>query len=226
MVEIRGAKVFVIPYEVDLRLSELGLEHDVLESAVRQGELQRKLATPFDPPATGGFNAWARTVRSLRESLYGRGWIPNDRLNLSTVVNPAKTIAVAVSSADENTGKVGDADPRTRHSRGSATFAAVDRNARQGELFPELMVYEHSDLPSDIATWWLLFSSEADELRAELSLPTGMTEEGHFERFTERIILGVIEPGNEPFAEPLPETLPETPAVGGPPIEVRVERRA
>ena len=66
----------------------------------------------------------------------------------------------------------------------------------------------------DRATWVLLFHSDGKEIRAELSLPDSIGEDGHIDGWRERIILGA-----QPFDD---EIAPATPDFGpDPTIDVR-----
>jgi hypothetical protein len=181
--------------EVDARLSSLGLERQVCEDAVRQGELQRRLASPLDPPAAPGFSAWSRTVRALREALVPRGWDAEDN-GISTVVNPARTVAIAVATGDGSTGKPGP-PPRTKQPRGPATIAAVHRN--QMSLFE---LFDPSAAESPISsrtptTWLLLCRSSPSGLMAEVSCPDAIGNDDRVVAWSERILLGAIERGTD-----------------------------
>src|SRR5215204_1343494 len=112
------------PLERKKALASLGLSDELLSVAITKGEVARDSCTDNDPPNAPGFDAWAKTVRALRDTLIPKGWTRNDDAMLSTVVSPDGKIAVLVVAGDEG---VGDADkvPRTKYPRGAATSAAV-----------------------------------------------------------------------------------------------------
>lgn len=185
------------PYDAETRLAQLGLHSAVLVDSLRQGELQRRMASPLDPPSAPGVAAWARCVRALRENLLPSGWVPNDRHNLSTVVSPDGRTAIAVATGDEDTGDPDPASrPRTKYPRGSTYVHAIERNV-QLELFPNLG-RRRGEVTDETVTWVLLRRSTSDAIFAELSRPVDMGEDGRVNEWAERIILGKIELGPAP----------------------------
>jgi hypothetical protein len=179
-------------YDVDRRLAELDLKRDVLIDALRQGEFQRRNASPLDPPISIGITAWGRTTRALREGLVPLGWTPNDRFNLSTVLSPNGRVAIAVASGDEDTGDTSpEAQPRTRYRRGATYKRALERN-EQLEMFPETNS-ERDPLANATVTWILLRYSTDNAVFAELSRPLRLGDGDRITEWAERIVLGEIE---------------------------------
>lgn len=197
-------------------LVELGLDFDTIRDAVLTGEIARDSCTANDPPSTPGYNAWSNTVRALREKLIPRGWERNDDFQLSTVVNPTGTLAIAVVTGDDGTGRA-DAEPKTKYPKGPATGAAVNRN-RFLPLFDEWRppVVEESGKKKQ-ATWMLLRKRIKDAVLVELSLPASMTDEGQVKGWLTRIIFDPI------TVEP---TIEVEDAPSGQPIDVPVRRRS
>ncbi len=193
------------PYAVDAALNQLGLDRAALEQAVAEGELQRRLASPFDPPTAGGFNAHVAAVRSLRETYVPKGWHPSDD-GLSTIGHPNGSVAVAVAAGDRRTGDADATNVSTKRARGPATVEAIRENG-QGVLFPL----------EPTVTWLLLTHVRNDGVYAELSRPAGL-DDGFITKWTERIVLGRIDP-TEPDGDSM---LPETPPA---PVDVPVFRR-
>lgn len=185
------------PYEAEGRLAELGLNSALLVDSLRQGELQRRMASPLDPPSAPGVAAWARCVRSLRENLLPSGWVSSDRNNLSTVVSPDGRTAIAVATGDEVTGNPDPASrPRTKYPRGSTYVQAIERNV-QLELFPDLRRLK-GEITDETVTWVLLRRSTSEAIFAELSRPVDMGDDGRVNEWAERIILGRIDLGLTP----------------------------
>ena len=112
--------------EVTNALTELGLTNEILREAILTGEAARDNCTANDPPSAPGFAAWARTVRALREILLPNNWSKNDDNNLSTVVSPDGSFAIAVVTGDEGSGQAG-AKPQTKYPKGPATIAVIDK---------------------------------------------------------------------------------------------------
>jgi len=69
----------------------------------------------------------------------------------------------------------------------------------------------------DRATWVLLFHSDGKEIRAELSLPNSIGDDGHINGWRERIILG---------AQPLDDEIAPAAPDFGPDPTIDVRRKA
>ncbi len=209
------------PNDVASCLAQLGLEESKLSEVVKRGYLAFASCTANDPPLYPGFNAWAVTVRALREYLLPAGWERSNENNYSLVINPTGTVAIAVATGDEGTGR-STAAPMTRSSKGPSTAEAVTSNQLQLDLiFPPVTV---PPLPAvDDAqrmTWILLVHRGQGEVRCELSLPTSMGPDGRVDGWQERIILGAI-PTDPDIVEIVPPSPPDQPD-----INVDVKRRA
>lgn len=177
------------PYEITNALHALGLTQDILEEAIRRGEIARDSCTKNDPPCAPGFDAWAKTVRGLRDALAPKGWERNDDQNFSTVVSPDKKNAIAVATGNDGTG-VETKVPNTKYSRGAATKSAINLN--QNTLFPELRPTTEEINAENRSTWILLKRRDGDTAYAELSLPATMTKDGYVASWDTRIILKPI----------------------------------
>jgi hypothetical protein len=70
---------------------------------------------------------------------------------------------------------------------------------------------------SDRVTWILLFYRDKEEIRAELSLPDSIGDDGHIDHWRERIILG---------AQPLDKDVLQIAPDFGPDPTIDVRRRA
>jgi hypothetical protein len=160
-------------------------------------------------------------VCALREYLVP-AWERCDDNNYSLAVNAEGTVAIAVATGDEDTGRT-DGEPTTKSSKGPATAEAVTSNQTQFELpliFPPVQVPAR---PAETAekrmTWILLVHRAVGEVRCELSLPTSMGADGRVDGWRERIILKPIPIDPEAF-----QVTPATPVL--PDISVDVKRRA
>ena len=202
------------PREVTDALTKIGLTNGLLLDAILRGENSRDSCTINDPPSAPGFYSWAGTVRALRDILIPLGWVRNDDVNYSRVVNAELNIAIAVVTGDEGTGNK-DISPKTKYPKGPATQAAVSCN--QGNLFGMETPEPELEAEEGWTTWMLLRKRTGDLVYAELSLPSLMSKDGQVERWETRIIL-------EPMTfDPLIDIDDDS---GEPPIEVLVRRRS
>lgn len=176
--------------EVTDALAEIGLSFDVLRDAMLAGETARDSCTANDPSNAAGFDAWARTVRALRERLTLAGWVRDDSDGLPMVTSPSGAIAIVVATGDEATGDR-DKTPKTKYPKGPATVAVVERNSQQGDLFrpPVEMV----SVPNpNLKTYFLLRRRVDDFVLSELSVPDAIGDDGRVEDWARRIILEPI----------------------------------
>lgn len=207
--------------EVDSRLAELGLDENRLGEIVRRGYVAFSSCTPNDPPLYPGFSAWASMVRGLREYLLPE-WDRSDESNYSLVINPAGTVAIAVATGDDGTGRR-DATPTTKSSKGPSTAEAVTTNQLQLDLpfvFPPVQAPARpASGEKQRITWIFLVHRAKGEVRCELSLPSSMGTDGRVDRWQERIILKAI-----PTDLEVMEITPPQPQL--PDITIDVKRRA
>lgn len=211
---------FVERHEVQSRLSELGLDDEVLWDVVRRSELAFRNSTANHPPLYPGFVAWAEAVRGLREALAPRGWRRCDDFSYSLCINPTGDIAIAVATGNEGTGLV-DSDPSTKSTKGPSTHDAVAWNQLKLGLFPDgdpntVAISRPADGESDRVTWMLLIHRSGSEVRCELSLPATMAE-GRPDGWKERIILGTFK-GDPELMDVAPPELPN--------VTVEIKRKA
>ena len=202
------------PREVADALSELGLTVEILSDAILRGENARDACTINDAPSAPGFYSWSGTVRALRDILIPLGWIRNDDVNYSRVVNETLNIAISVATGDEGTGNR-NMSPKTKYPKGPATQAAVITN--QGNLFSTESPEPEAESDEKWTTWMLLRKRTGDTVFAELSLASLMSKDGQVERWETRIIL-------EPMTfEPVFDVGDDS---GEPQIDVLVRRRS
>jgi hypothetical protein len=182
------ARIVVERYEVDLRLSQLGVSRAPFVKAALEGDLQRRLCTSDDFYATAGYSGWARAFRVTRQECRElHHWHNGSFLRIPVTFNESDTIAIAVSPGDERTGLPGD-DPST-NAKGPWTVAAVEESTAQGTLDLDGSEEMGVDL------WYLLtYSSEEDGVRIELSNPLLTDERQRISIWRERIIIGRTDP--------------------------------
>ncbi len=202
------------PDEVDAALAALGLRLEPLLEAIRAGYLARASCTANDAPFYPALSQWNRTVRVLREKLLVEGWSKSDDGNYCVVISPDGSIAIAAASGCENTGN-STLLPTTKSAKGPNTVDAVLVNAMQLR-FPGIIQSPRAEAVDGRVTWLLLFHCNERELRAELSLPASMGDDGRPNAWKERIILPTI---------PLDPILPDVAPDFGPDFEIDVKRR-
>ena len=178
------------PTEVTDSLSALGLSIEVLCDAILAGETARDMCTANDPSNAAGFDAWARTVRSLRERLIALGWTRTDDDGLPTIISPSGSVAIAVVTGDEGTGKanLSHRKPSTRRDRPLLpSLRAIARNSSLG-IRPGTDRCTESHAPDMVSA-----SNRVDDtVYGELSLPAAVGDDSRVEEWAERIILAPI----------------------------------
>ena len=208
------------PGDVAARLTALGLAPEALLEAVRRGQLAFLNCTPNHPPNFPGMSAWAETVCAVRETLTPAGWYRLNDNNYALCVSPIGQVAIAVSTADEATGRP-DATPSTNARKGPRTLDAVNANQLRFSFMEQPVIRPGTAVTGSGSreTWYLLIHHADDEVRCELSLTISMDEDGHITAWRERIVLGSIPlDGDTCETVPAPPTLPD--------IDVSVRRRA
>ncbi len=215
--------------EVTDKLATMRLTVKILSDAILAGEAARDMCTANDPKTAGGYDAWARATKSLREQLTTHDWKRSDEGGLPVVVSPSGDLAVTVATGDQNTGWTVDGNtglpvsPRTKYAKGATTIALVTRNRMQPDFWePDQEQVKVSDPTRK--TWFLLRIRDGESVRAELSLPAEIGDDGHVEEWLDRIILPPIslKPGSGILEQPSPDSGDER----GIEIDVPVRRRS
>jgi hypothetical protein len=183
----QAALIYSNPYDVDLQLrARFGLSRDPFVKAVRAGDLERRMTTGDDAEGAAGYYLWTRTLRELRaETRTEAGYHPGKHLLIPATLNNDESIAIAVSSGDNRTGRFG-LDPSTANVKGAATERAVAGNKRK------LPFGRGADEPVDF--WYLLVDATNGELWAEVAQPRDYDHTGHVSGWYIRILLGLIAP--------------------------------
>lgn len=200
------------------RLTELGIDVGALESALDAGDVAARQADDFSPVTAAGTMRWFETVRTLRQRLAESGWTCSDVRNSPRAIDPTGREGLLAVRGNAATGRI-DGDPKTARPRGNASSRSVRVN---GQLMMDVVVAALADMAGEralgVRTWFLLYyRSEADELRAEVSLPVAISDQGVVEDWDERIIL-------EPRTFGAPLSLPRD-AGGGDDVEFEIVSR-
>lgn len=202
----------------------MGLRTDWLRDAVQRGLAAGAQCTANDPLILRSLLDWGKTVGYLRDHLLVEGWRRSRRFQYETVVSPDGRLAIAVAAGDFGTG-MGHLPVRTRSPKGPATDVAILVNTgastvEMSELFESFPAAD--PLPTN-KTWILLFFADdlKNEIRLELSLPTGLADDRQVAVWGERIILQAITWGGTGSSQVVPDDDLDQ---GDDPV-VRVERR-
>ena len=151
------------------------------------------MCTALDPPIMEGLTRWGRMNRFLREELIPAGWRFDNPRNLPRTIHPSGEFAIVATTGDELTGLAGLL-PATKYLKGDATVQAIAVN--------EQLTLDFGDFPpgpddivvggsGEMLTWFMMFHTEEEAFRVELSLPNAITD-GRITSWAERIILPVF----------------------------------
>lgn len=174
--ELVEAQIRSEHWDVDLRLSQLGLSREKLLAAVAVAMHERANATPFHPINAAGTFAYQHGVWALRNEFVGREWVEDRADGVEGIRNEALGIKVAFSNVDRACQD--DHIPRPRSSKG----AGAER-ASCGNLFGDLPRYAKK-LADGIALYYLMVDEDG---AAELT--RAVVASGRFTNPIERIYI-------------------------------------
>jgi hypothetical protein len=215
---IRPSLIIHKPPEVVAALLEIdGLKREVLLAAVEEGERARQNCTENHPVTAPGTFFYHETVRGLRDLLRPE-WRAKCDGGSELTISPTGNHAIVVACGDGNVGSL-TRDPRTRRKKGRQTKKAIQANWAalvQMELFEiskadrEAINEEKRRNPS-MMTHILLANRDGDTLIVELSLVSGLDEDGHASQWAQRIIVGSLPLGGSgrPMQLPVEEPAPD-----------------
>ena len=210
--------------DIDSRLAELGLQQELLSQAAQRGLAAFAACTPHHPRNYPALASWAETFRGLSDLLvvHPYRWMKLDENGQPQVHNPSGLIAITVAGGDSNTGRIGDAEPKTSASKGDTTSRAMLENAY---LFPEMEADARAKLEKmrRRQTWFLLVHRDllAGEMRCELSMPISMSEDRRIDGWAERILLRPTS-----FDAALLQGIPDEPTPLTDEVKIELKRRA
>lgn len=188
------------PNGVKQQLNELDLDLSILEAAVKAAALGRLAASQLHPNTSGGYMQWSEGVAAFREAvLPSSNWESVNVHNRGLTVNRERGVVVAIAGGDSDTGQT-EGKPTTRAKKGPTTKRSIQRNANQGEMFPEYFALPEEIKDDTYGAFWLLLvhvDVEGREVRSELSKPVGWRTDRRPSGFTPRVILPVQPIGGE-----------------------------
>lgn len=180
--------------QVDAELASLNLTKEILQRTVEECAFAMANTTSHHPKTAGGSMAWFEGVRSSRDQLKPRGWVPKDYKNQGLVIEPNLGIVLNIAGGDRDTGRP-DGSPATRSKKGPTMRDAVAFNASQLRLFNDQQVAANLVTIKDFGVLWLLLvfvDKKQGKVRSELSRPVGY-EGNRPVFFDRRIILDPID---------------------------------
>lgn len=177
--QLRCSLVRTDPYDVDHRLRQLGMSRGWIWTAMERGAVAHRLAPPYGFDGNASYHAADRALSELCLEPLEAGWHRGSFLRVPVAMNRAGTMAVGVTSGDQNTGLVADDDPRTTTLKGPATRLIADQ-------------FDFSISDDDIngIEYWIALGCWLDEeMRCEVSRPLVPDPDGHITGWAERIIV-------------------------------------
>lgn len=195
---------FLSKSEASGRLAELGLTIELIERVVRRADAEASMCTALDPPMMEGLTRWGRMNRFLREELIPAGWRFDNPRNLPRTIHPSGEFAIVAATGDELTGLAGLL-PATKYLKGDATVQAIVINEQLTLDFDDFAPGP-DDIPvggsGEMLTWFMMFHTEEEAFRVELSLPNAITD-GRITSWAERIILPVFPRDDDRLTSPV-----------------------
>ena len=162
------------------------------------------MCTALDPPIMEGLTRWGRMNRFLREELIPAGWRFDNPRNLPRTIHPNGEFAIVATTGDELTGLAGLL-PATKYLKGDATVEAITVNEQLTLDFGDFAPGP-DDVPvggsGEMLTWFMMFHTEEEAFRVELSLPNAITD-GRITSWAERIILPVFPRDDDRLTSPV-----------------------
>ena len=187
--------------EASGRLAELGLTIELIERVVRRADAEASMCTALDPPIMEGLTRWGRINRFLREELIPAGWRFDNPRNLPRTIHPSGEFAIVATTGDELTGLAGLL-PATKYLKGDATVQAITVNEQLTLDFGDFVPGWPVGGSGEMLTWFMMFHTEEEAFRVELSLPNAITD-GRITSWAERIILPVFPRDDDRLTSPV-----------------------
>ena len=182
-----ATRIVTVPWEVDERLTSFGVSRHELFEIVRAVVAARANAVDDDPASAEGLLAYIYGTRALRQVFRQRGWLKHREDNVESVKHADRDLKIVYQSVD----LAADASYRPQAVSGKGSGADRLIAAGQKGLFSEaeLETLRRRGLSElKVGAWFFCVSVDGDDVRAELSLPSGIVG-GNFDAFIERIFI-------------------------------------
>lgn len=179
------ARIFSKDDEIEERLKPFGVNRSELVSVVRHVVGARADTTAYDPLAAKGLLAYIYGTRSLRQIFGQKGWLIDRLENIEATRHPDLALKIVYQNVDLAASILHS--PKAVSGKGSGADRIVD--SAQGQLVLDL---EPGKLTSvreiNSGIWFFCVSVRGDDVRAELSLPSAISD-SNFGEFLERIFI-------------------------------------
>ena len=181
-------KIFSDQFAVDSRLEQFGLNRGIFHAVMEAAKMGFNMPTENFPNGSRGTLSWMMGTSQIREELISIGGWDRDSLdNVSWVINHTLGMRIAILNADQS---VCDEKnfPQPHSRKGAATESATSSNQQLlSDILDNSLNQNWSD--SNSARWYFMVYCDGEEIRGELSLPTGFSN-GYFTEYAERIFVG------------------------------------
>lgn len=180
-------KIYSENSEIDLRLRAFDVSRNELVAVAQAVVAARADTTDNDPATAEGQLAYIYGTRATRALWRTKKWLLHRQENIEAVSHPEKPLRVIYQSVDLAASKT--YRPRPISGKGSGSDRVI--SDAQGSLFKEEELAANAEIKLgkiDSGVWYFCVSVSSDDVRAELSLPSGISE-GNFEDFIERIFV-------------------------------------
>jgi hypothetical protein len=169
---------------IDARLQKtFGVTRRQLIQIVREVVGARADAVDNDPISAAGLLAYIHGVRNVRALFRALGWQLHRKDNIELVKHPDRPFFVGYQNVDLAARR--DYTPKAISGKGPGAQRAIEAEL---PLFPADEVARLDAAIVDMGMWFFCVSINGDDVRAELSLASGISG-GNFEGFIERIFV-------------------------------------
>jgi len=180
-------RVYAQDWEVTERLRAVfGCSKDECINVVREVVGARADAGEDDPATAGGQFAYIHGTRNVRGLFRSKGWVSYRRDNIEGVRHVSRDLKVIYQNVDL---AAGTRWPQPVSSKGAGSERLIDDAC--ASLFSEEELRSLSGVHRGghkTGIWYFCVSVDGDDVRAELSLPSGVAN-GRFSGFIERIFI-------------------------------------
>ncbi|XCB29584.1 hypothetical protein RQN30_10330 [Arcanobacterium hippocoleae] len=200
-------KIYQNHEEAAKALDNLGIDLQVLVEAIQVAESRSQEITSFYPKTAAGLERWITTVGVTRTGLANmdtESWESEDPTLKPLMRNKERGIILSFAAGTADTGRT-DGFPQVKRKQGKVAHALHSQPNEQPAIdgIDELIrvLGNDSENPAHDKVWVLLYHRDESEIRAEVSLPVGISD-GEFSGWKQRIILDPYIP-NDVKAKPL-----------------------
>jgi len=181
------ARIYQEEWSVDARLAEtFGVTRQDLITVVKEVVGARNDAVENDPITAAGLFAYIHGTRNIRGLLRTKGWHLARKDNIELVRHPDRPLMVAYQSVDLAASETHL--PQAISGKGKGAERVIDEAQMSLFSLPGFEPNAQAKAPINTGLWHFCVSAVGDDVRAELSLSSGVSG-GNFEGFIERIFI-------------------------------------